>query len=251
MVRTVPTPTSARSARARAAPNNVARAYQELRSLIVWGQLPPGSRIAERVVAERLGISRTPVRSALHRLQQEGYIATVNGGRARDQRLIVAPVTKRDGEELFFVVAHLEGLAARLAAQLPPGRRRTIAARMRELNRAMAAESRKRGDPNRVFELDLAFHNAYVEDVAGPRLLLLHHAIKPQCERYSRIYINMLIDDLSTSVKEHDAIARSIAAGNPAAAQMAAETNWHNAAARLMRVIDRHGERGSWPLVTG
>ena len=54
--------------------DNVSHAYQELRHLIVWGQLPPGARVSERIVAARLGVSRTPVRSAMHRLEQEGLI---------------------------------------------------------------------------------------------------------------------------------------------------------------------------------
>ncbi|MFB6240160.1 MAG: GntR family transcriptional regulator, partial [Gemmatimonadota bacterium] len=48
--------------------------YTRLRELIVRGQLAPGSRIIETDVAERLGVSRTPVRSALQRLEQEGFI---------------------------------------------------------------------------------------------------------------------------------------------------------------------------------
>ena len=224
--------------------DNISRVYEELRALIVWGQLPPGARIAERAVAERLGASRTPVRSALHRLQQDGFVARTGGG--REQRLIVAPVTKHDGEELFIIVGHLEGLAARTAAGLPAARRRTIVRRMRELNREMAAEARKRGDVARVFDLDLAFHRAYVDEVVGARLLTLHRAIKPQTERYARLYISVLIDELSSSIKEHETIARSIADGDRARAQRAVETNWRNAAARLTRIISQHGERGSW-----
>ncbi len=117
---------------------------------------------------------------------------------------------------------------------------------MRVLNRELAAESQKRGDPARVFDLDLEFHRAYVEGVVGPRLLTLHRAIKPQSERYSRLYVSVLLEELSNSVKEHEAIATSIAKGDPDAAQRAVETNWHNAAGRLARIIARHGERGSW-----
>lgn len=224
--------------------DSISRVYQELRGLIVWGQLPPGTRIAERTVAERLGVSRTPVRSALHRLQQEGFVSSIGSG--REQRLIISPVTASDGREIFIVVGHLEGLSARLAAELPAARRRQIARAMRERNREMAIESRGRGDAERIFTLDLEFHRTYVEGVVGPRLLGLHEAIKPQCERYARIYISVLMDELSTSVKEHEEIAAAIAAGDPDRAQRAAETNWHNAATRLTRIITLHGERGSW-----
>jgi len=224
--------------------DHVSRAYRDLRRVIVGGQLPPGARISERVIAQRLDLSRTPVRSALHRLEQEGFIASSAGGRER--RLFVAPLTRDDGLELFQIVGHLEGLAARIAAALPPARRRAVAARMRELNADLGAQSPARAAAAHFFDLDLRFHQAFVEPVAGPRLLALHRAIKPQCERYARLYVSVLLDELPTSLKEHEVIARNIARGDARAAQAAVETNWGNAAERLARVIWQYGERGSW-----
>jgi DNA-binding GntR family transcriptional regulator len=224
--------------------DNVSLVYDELRGLIVWGQLPPGARIAERAVAERLGLSRTPVRSALHRLQQEGFVASV--GRGADQRLIVAPLTAEDGREVFLIVGHLEGLAARMAAELPRPKRDQIVKRLRTLNKELGVESRRQIGITRIFDLDMEFHRAYVEHVAGPRVVALHQAIKPQTERYVRLYVSALLDELPKSVKEHDIIVRAIARGDGAAAQRAVETNWHNAADRLAKVIAEHGERGIW-----
>jgi len=224
--------------------DHVSRAYRDLRRVIVWGQLPPGARISERVIANRLGLSRTPVRSALHRLEQEGFVSSAGG--AGERRLIVAPLTMDDGQELFHIVGHLEGLAARIAAALPPARRKALAARMRELNGELAAQSRVQGAAARFFDLDLRFHQTFVESVVGPRLLTLHRAIKPQCERYARLYASVLLDELPTSITEHEAIASSIRRGDPDAAQAAAETNWANAATRLAHIIWQHGERGSW-----
>jgi DNA-binding GntR family transcriptional regulator len=224
--------------------DHVSRAYGELRSLIVWGQLPPGARIAERTVADRLGLSRTPVRSALHRLQQEGLISS--SGRGRDQRLIVAPLTQDDAREVFCIVGHLEGLAARTAALLPLARRREVVRRLRAVNRELASASRTRSDAVRVFDLDLEFHRTYVEGVVGPRLLAMHRSIRSQSERYTRLYLSALLDEMPTSVREHDATVRGIAQGDPDAAQHAAEVNWRNAADRLTQVIAQHGERGAW-----
>ena len=221
----------------------MSRVYRELRELIVWGHLPPGARIAERAVAERLGLSRTPVRSALHRLQQEGFVSSV--GRGQDQRLIVAPLTQEDGREVILIVGHLEGLSAHTAALLPDDRRKRIVARLREINRELAAESKRR-EFTRIFDLDEEFHRSYVDGVVGPRLLALHRSIKPQIERYTRLYISALVDELPTSVKEHEVIVRAIAAGDAHGAQRAVETNWRNAAGRLSKVIARLGERGAW-----
>jgi DNA-binding GntR family transcriptional regulator len=224
--------------------DHVSRAYEELRRIIVWGQLPPGSRISERIIADRLKLSRTPVRSALHRLEQEGFVASYGVGRER--RLIVAPLTMHDGQEVFTIVGHLEGLAARSAAELPAPRRKALVLQLRAVNESLATQARKKGSATRFFELDIEFHRLYVEEVVGPRLTTLHRAIKPQSERYIRLYVSVLTDQIATSVREHEKIAASIARGDPDAAQRAVETNWRNAAERLTHIIAAHGERGAW-----
>lgn len=224
---------------------SVNRAYDQLRELIVRGRLAPGSRIIESDIAARLGLSRTPIRSALHRLQQEGYVAAVD--RTKERRLSVSPLTQNDAVELFQIVGQLEGLAARAAAERANAERARLATQLRALNAELALAGRATPpNPPRLFDLDTAFHRAYVESGAGPRLLALHDAIKPQAERYARLYVNSLVDEISTSVAEHEVINHCIEFGDPQSAQFAVESNWRNAARRLSRVIDTHGERGSW-----
>ncbi|MEO6332416.1 MAG: GntR family transcriptional regulator [Gemmatimonadaceae bacterium] len=223
----------------------VTRAYEQLRELIVRGRLAPGSRIVESEIASRLGVSRTPVRSALHRLQQERYITSGDG--AREQRLAIAPLTQDDARELFHIVGQLEGMAARCAAELPVPARTDLVRTLKQLNAELAEAARApRPDQVRIFEIDTAFHHAYVATAAGPRLLALHDAIKPQCERYIRLYVSSLVDEIATSVTEHAVIIRRIKDADPVAAQNAVDTNWRNAALRLDKVIETLGERGSW-----
>ena len=228
--------------------DSISRAYQELRRTIVWGQLPPGSRISERAVAERMGISRTPVAcaSAATRLIEAGNGFVAAYGSARDRRLIVAPLTMHDGQEVMNIVGHLEGLAAREAALLPKPRRDALVKQLREINDRLTLQTHNHADAVRFFELDIEFHRSYVEGVAGPRLLTLHRAIKPQSERYTRLYVSVFLGEVSTSVREHTKIISAIARGDADGAQGATETNWHNAADRLARVIEQHGERGGW-----
>ena len=224
---------------------SIGRAYDQLRELIVRGRLAPGSRVVESDLAERLGVSRTPTRSALHRLQQEGYVTAPD--RSKERRLIVAPLTQGDARELFHIVGAVEGVAARYSAELPAARRTALVRKLRELNRELAVVARAaRPDPLRIFDLDTAFHFAYVEAEAGPRLLALHAATKPQAERYIRLYISSLVDEIATSVEEHNEIIRRIADGDAPGAQQAVDTNWRNAATRLALVIETLGERGSW-----
>lgn len=220
--------------------------YRSLRELIVSGALGPGTRLVETIVADRLGVSRTPVRSALHRLQQEGYAFASNSGDER-QRLVVAPMTVADAADLFHIVGELEGLAGRYAAALEDGRRALLAEALEEINDRLLAESRSgKPDAYKAFQLDTAFHRRYVVDSAPPRLLALHDSIKPQAERYARLYVTALTGELGLSAAEHQVIVQAIRDGDEDRAQRAIQTNWRNAAQRIGTVIGEWGETGGW-----
>lgn len=225
--------------------DRVTQAYRQLRELIIWGRLAPGTRIIETDVATRLGVSRTPVRSALQRLQQEGYI--IESGAGQQSRLSVAPLTQDDARELFAIVSEVEGLAAEWAAGKPAEERNRIVAELERLNDELdRAAKAPKPDHHRIFDLDTGFHRRYVEAGAGPRLLALHNAIKPQSERYVRLYISALVDQIGTSVLEHRAIIDAIRRGDPAETKRRVLENWRNAGERLSEVIEHAGERGAW-----
>ncbi len=219
--------------------------YAKLRELIVRGRLAPGARITEIDVAQRLAVSRTPVRAALQRLAQEGYVVVTDAGRRR--RPMVAPLTREDATELLHIVAEVEGLSARYAAALNPKRRAQLAADLRQVNEDLrrAGQARK-ADGNQIFELDQEFHRRFVEAAAGSRLLSLHEAIKPQAERYGRVYAGAVTDAVNGSVEEHALLIQAVESGDPDGAQRAVLTNWRNAATRLGQIIDALGEKGSW-----
>jgi GntR family transcriptional regulator of vanillate catabolism len=92
--------------------SQTARTQLQLRELIVGGELKPGQRIAELALVERLGASRTPIRMALVRLQEEGLLdALPNGG------FVVKDFSEADIRDAIEVRGTLEGLAARFAAE--------------------------------------------------------------------------------------------------------------------------------------
>jgi DNA-binding GntR family transcriptional regulator len=231
---------------ARTSMNRVAQTYEMLRELIVSGRLAPGTRIIESDVSTRLGVSRTPVRSALQRLRQEGYVLALTPG--RQARLTVSALTKEDARELFGIVGEIESLGARWAAELPMKRREALADELAELNRSLAAAADGGGavDAALVFDLHTRFHGYYMENISAPRLLELHRSITPQAERYRRLYSHIFARGTHLSVREHEAIVRDIRSGDADAAQHAVQVNWRNAAERLSRAIDVMGERGSW-----
>ena len=141
--------------------------YARLRDLIVQGLLAPGSRIVETEIATRLGVSRTPVREALQRLQQEGYVMGSPG--AQQSRLTVAPLTRDDVYELLNIVGALEGMGARGAALVPTNERRNLVRDLKGLN----AEFHKAGktvpiDHGLLYDADQRYHRHIVEASAGP-----------------------------------------------------------------------------------
>ena len=85
--------------------------FENLKQAIIKGEIPSGQRLVENRLAQRMGISRTPVREAIHKLEREGYL----GKRPRGG-FVVSGLDSIDIEETFGIRSVLEGYAARLAA---------------------------------------------------------------------------------------------------------------------------------------
>ncbi len=225
--------------------NSLRRAFHEIRELIVHGRLAPGCWIVEADLARWLAMSRTPVRSALHLLQREGYV--LEHTNVRKSRMVVAPLTKEDAGELYSIIGHVEGLAGRGTAMLPRQRRVEIAAELKRLNRDLRAIAQEKVPAaGSIFDTDRNFHRIIVESGAGPRLRTLHSSIEPQAERYWRLYASSVLHDLHLPLAEHEEIIDAVLAGDPDRVEQALQTNWTNGCLRLAKVIEICGERGSW-----
>jgi len=224
---------------------SVGLAFQQIRDLIVHGKMAPGSWIVEGDLCEHLNMSRTPVRGALYLLQREGYVLEYRNG--SKSRMIVAPLTKEDANELYPIVGRLEGLAGRRTANLRRSDREELAAKLVPINEKLAAIARDRSlsGPN-IFDLDHEFHRLLMAAGSGPRLKAMHRAVEPQTERYWRLYASSIINELHVSVMEHEEIIAALLEGNANRLECALYVNWENGCARLARVIEIFGERGSW-----
>lgn len=220
-------------------------AYERIRSMILNGSLAPGARIVESDLADHIGVSRTPVRGALHRLQQDGYL--LDQERGRKVRLIVAPLTKEDGREIYHLVGALDGLAAWHAAQLRESRRAALVAGMTDINETLAVLERSpQGEFHRLLELHSEFHALPLRAIEAPRLKALHATTKPQADRYRRIYSSGDFGQQKLSLHEHAGIVDSIRDGDPTEALRRTQEHWMLAADRLCGIIDVVGEQGSW-----
>src|ERR1700679_1005838 len=120
--------------------------FLKIREMIVYGRLAPGSWIVEGDIAEKLGVSRTPVRHALQWLEHEGYLVALGSG--PKSRMTVASLTESDAIEAYRIVGHMEGLAGRLAADLPKRERSELIKKLRHLNGRMQNHP-GRGNPTR------------------------------------------------------------------------------------------------------
>ena len=100
------------------------KAVLRLRELILEAELAPGERLSEPVLVERLGVSRTPIRSALARLEHEGLVETLPGGGYR-----VCVFREQDAFDAIELRGTVEGLAARMAAEARPSEADLVALR--------------------------------------------------------------------------------------------------------------------------
>jgi DNA-binding GntR family transcriptional regulator len=224
---------------------SVTIAFQQIRELIVHGKLSPGAWIVEGDLCAHLNMSRTPVRGALYLLQREGYVREQRS--ISKSRMLVAPLTKEDANELYGIIGRIEGLAGRRAASLPEPVRAELAEKLTQINSRLIRIAKKLAlEGSSIFDLDHEFHRLIVNAGAGPRLTKLHQAIEPQTERYWRLYANTILNDLTLSTQEHEVIIAALTRGDADRLEEALVKNWENGCQRLAKVIDVFGERGSW-----
>jgi DNA-binding GntR family transcriptional regulator len=122
-----------------------------------------------------------------------------------------------------------------------------LATKMETLNHQLQAAAQTRPPQiGRAHDLHIAFHRAYVEAAAGPRLTAELDALQPQYERYERVYTTALIDRFGDSLREHDAIVAAFQAGDADGAERSVVTNYRNGAERYQSVVTMLGERGNW-----
>ncbi len=133
------------------------KVYEDLKSAILSGHYGPGEKLAEEHLAERLGVSRTPVREALHKLESEGLI------KIRKKRGFIVPRdTKEEVEELFELRSILEGHTLRVISRI------TSEEILSQLNESIqkAEEALKRNRIGEVFKWNTRFHDTLHELVA-------------------------------------------------------------------------------------
>ncbi|HEU0300354.1 MAG TPA: GntR family transcriptional regulator [Longimicrobium sp.] len=179
---------------------------------ILRDDLKPGARISDTALARELGVSRTPIREALLRLEREGFLqADVGRG------FFVKPLSVRDVREVYPVLWTLEVLALRTCAPLTSSRR----AELDRINAELEGES----EPERRIDLDGAWHRTLLETCGNAYLLELIASLKSVIRRYEYAYMQNA-GYIPVSTRTHEQIVGLIAAGNLEAAVPLLESNW-------------------------
>jgi DNA-binding GntR family transcriptional regulator len=225
-------------------PHRAGSPYEDLRTLIVHGRLPPGARIAEGPLAEWLGVSRTPVREALQRLRQQRLLVEVGGGAGVRVRLAVAPLRRDQMQELYSLAGALESFAALGLPEWSERERARLARQLEGIERSFAAEAAKQPiDYDKLFELHDAFHRELLRGVIGPETAALLETIRPHLDRYEWFYAPLIGPDFTATHAEHGEIIAAMRAGKPRRLESAVRANWSNSATRLAPVIEEYDAR--------
>lgn len=188
-------------------------------------------------------MSRTPIRAALQWLEHEGYV--VAHGTGAKSRMMVAPLTLGDARELYGIVGRMEGMAGRYTTMLSAPKRRALVTKLKQLNAEMMKTAKSSNpDQDQFVKVDTAFHDEIVEGCGGPRLLAIYKAVKPQTDRYWKIYASTNNEDMKASCAEHDRIIAAVDREDGDAVEAALQLNWERGAERLAKSIMKLGERG-------
>jgi DNA-binding GntR family transcriptional regulator len=172
----------------------------QLRDLIVEGEIEPGARISERLLCERFGVSRTPLREVLKVLASEGLVDLLPNRGAR-----VARLEDKDVEDMFEVMAALEALSGRLAcARISE----PALADIRALHYRMLAHYLRRQLPE-YFRLNQAIHEAIVDAAENPVLKATYLGLSGRIRR-ARYLANMSDERWAAAVAEHEEILAAL-----------------------------------------
>ncbi|MEP5937932.1 MAG: GntR family transcriptional regulator [Erythrobacter sp.] len=181
-------------------------AYAAIRSYLLSGNAAPGSQLTEDQLSEVSGVSRTPVREAVRRLESEMLLV-----RNESKRIFVADWSRDDIDEMFTLRQMLEGHAAQRAARM------LSPADLGELERVNGelhdAVNQAEPDVVRFLDANRAFHEIITQAARSPRLaqVLAMLVEQPVVLRTARQYS---VEDLKQSARDHDELIAAFKAGD-------------------------------------
>jgi len=207
--------------------------FNTLREAIIIGELKPGERLMEVQLAEKMGVSRTPVREAIRKLELEGLVDMVPRKGAH-----VADLSVKDIMDVLEVRASLDGLATALSAS------RITEDELKELKHVQTQfiSYVEKDNLNGSIKKDVEFHDIIYKSSRNDRLIQIINNLREQVLRFRVIYLK----DFSSSkeiIKEHAEILEAISSRNPEAAQKTAQKHIKNQEETIIKSIKRNDVR--------
>jgi DNA-binding GntR family transcriptional regulator len=186
------------------------RVYQRIREAVVMGRFQPGEQILEEELARLLGVSRTPVREALQRLEAEGHLTIVPR-----KGIVFGPIiSKVEFEQVSQVREALEGLAAALAAD-------SISEADLERLQEVIGQSRsalEQGDMDGLRQLNTLFHQIIIQASRNDRLTRILETMRDEIQRY-RSFSSAIIRSQPGQLQDHHEILSALRARDSGAAR--------------------------------
>lgn len=198
---------------------------QEIERLIVSGDLRPGTKLTEAMLAERLGVSRGPIREAFRVLVEAGLVR-----QEKNRGVFVRDVPLDEAMEIYELRAVLEAhIGQRLASTIQSAQMRELRAMVAAMESAVKA---KQSDQYHL--LNLSFHDRMLDFAGNRKLAVLYRRLIKELSLFRRMN---LADEavLPVSVTEHRAILKAIASGDPHAAAQAMREHVQSSCQRTTR----------------
>lgn len=199
--------------------------YQRLQQQIITLALAPGQKLNDQELAEAFGVSRTPVREALKKLEEEGLVVAKRGSRTN-----VTMLDATQARQTFPIVATLHALAARLAFPLSEA----DITRLIELNQ-MFQEAINRGDAASALQLDDAFHGVFLKRSQNGQLIETLNRLTPLIRRLEYAQFSRHGHD---SVTDHRTIIEACQNGRIEDLVRATEHNWNGLGRHLIASLE-------------
>ncbi len=208
--------------------------FNTLRSAILKGKLEPGERLMEIALANKLGVSRTPIREAIRKLELEGLVVMTPRKGAE-----VAKITEKDLQDVLEVRDSLEKLAADLACD------RITEEEIEELKACNEAFKKAveegKADFTELAELDVAFHDVIFNATQNSRLIQILNNLREQMYRYRLEYLKDK-EYHGRLVSEHQMITEAVSSRDKEKARSAMDCHIQYQEFAVIRLIRRQEE---------
>lgn len=203
--------------------------FNTLRQAILTGELKPGERLLEIHLADKLGVSRTPVREAIRQLEQEGLVVMMPRKGAQ-----VAHITEKSMSDVLEIRLALDEFAAELACE------RITDDELQELEGACKAFEKAiaTGDIRNITTADINFHNIIFTSCRNPRLSQIVNNLAEQMYRYRFEYIKDA-SGWQSLITEHRMITDAISKRDVNMAKSAIHVHIKNQENSIIRLIRR------------